>query len=154
MQRRYVHGLVSEIVVDREKAVIAGPRAAIAAAITSGNCKEGVRSFVREWRPLAAPWRSVFLSSLRSTQEKLAHRARFELATPRFIVWSFMLNINGLTKRACNIPSWGCLGSPPVTRQPHPITNQTGIYKTALDIYIRSWYVPISKSARGKNVGS
>lgn len=43
-------GLVSEIVADREKAVIAGPRAAIAAAITSGTCKEGVRSFVQEWR--------------------------------------------------------------------------------------------------------
>ncbi len=50
MQRRYVHGLVSEIVVDREKAVIAGPKAAIAAAITSGAYKSEVRSFVREWR--------------------------------------------------------------------------------------------------------
>ncbi|HEY5237419.1 MAG TPA: recombinase family protein [Rhizomicrobium sp.] len=50
MQRRYIHGLVSEIVVDREKAVISGPRAAIAAAITAGTHNSEVRSFVREWR--------------------------------------------------------------------------------------------------------
>jgi hypothetical protein len=50
VQRRYVHGLVSEIVVDREKAVISGPRAAIAAAVTAGAYNGEVRSFVREWR--------------------------------------------------------------------------------------------------------
>lgn len=50
MQRRYVHGLVSEIRVDREKAVIAGPSAALAAAVTAGTYKSEVRSFVREWR--------------------------------------------------------------------------------------------------------
>ena len=50
LQRRYVRGLVSEIVVDREKAVISGPKAVIAAAITSGDIKSEVPSFVREWR--------------------------------------------------------------------------------------------------------
>ena len=46
MQRRNVHGLVSEILVDREKAVLSGPKAAIAAQVPNGE----VRSFVREWR--------------------------------------------------------------------------------------------------------
>ena len=50
VQRRYVRGLVSEIVVDREKAIIAGPKAAIGAAITSGDLKSEVRTSVREWR--------------------------------------------------------------------------------------------------------
>jgi site-specific DNA recombinase len=50
LQRRYVHGLVSQIVVDKEKAVISGPKAAIAAAITAGTCQPEVRSLVREWR--------------------------------------------------------------------------------------------------------
>ena len=50
VQRRYVRGLVSEIVVDREKAIVSGPKAAIAAAITAGEVKGEVRSFVREWR--------------------------------------------------------------------------------------------------------
>ena len=51
LQKRYVHGLVSEIVVDRNKAVISGPPAAIAAAITAGALDGGVRTSVREWRP-------------------------------------------------------------------------------------------------------
>jgi site-specific DNA recombinase len=50
LQRRYVHGLVSEIVVDREKAVISGPKASPAAAITAGAHNGEVRTFVREWR--------------------------------------------------------------------------------------------------------
>lgn len=50
MQRRYVRGLVSKIVVDRDKAIITGPRAAIAAAITSGEVTSAVPTFVREWR--------------------------------------------------------------------------------------------------------
>ena len=50
MQRHYLHGLVSQIIVDREKAVISGPKAAIAAAVTSGDVKTEVRTFVREWR--------------------------------------------------------------------------------------------------------
>lgn len=51
LQRRYVHGLVSEIVVDRDKAVISGPHAAIAAAVTSGALEKEVRSFVRDGAP-------------------------------------------------------------------------------------------------------
>jgi site-specific DNA recombinase len=50
MQRRYVHGLVSEILVDREKAVISGPKATIATAIAVQALNGEVRSFVREWR--------------------------------------------------------------------------------------------------------
>jgi len=51
LQKRYVHGLVSEIVVDREKAVISGPRAAIAAAVSAPDGPPGgVRSSIREWR--------------------------------------------------------------------------------------------------------
>ena len=50
LQRRYVRGLVSEIIVDRDKAVISGPKAAIAAAITAGDIKTEVLSSVREWR--------------------------------------------------------------------------------------------------------
>ena len=50
LQRRYVRGLVSDIVVNREKAVITGPQAAVAAAVTSGALEAEVRSSVREWR--------------------------------------------------------------------------------------------------------
>ncbi|HWY13680.1 MAG TPA: recombinase family protein [Rhizomicrobium sp.] len=50
MQRRYVHGLVSEIRVDSERATISGPRAAIAAAATSGELNGTVPIFVRDWR--------------------------------------------------------------------------------------------------------
>jgi hypothetical protein len=50
VQRRYVRGLVSEIVVDKETAVISGPPAAIAAAVTSGALNGEVRGLEREWR--------------------------------------------------------------------------------------------------------
>lgn len=50
IQRRYVHGLVSDIRVDAEKVVISGSRAAIATALTSGQLAGTVPSFVREWR--------------------------------------------------------------------------------------------------------
>lgn len=52
LQRRYVRGLVSDIVVDREKAVISGSPAAIAAVVTSGKLEGEVRSSVRGWRAL------------------------------------------------------------------------------------------------------
>lgn len=51
LQKRYVHGLISEIVVDRDKAIISGPPAAIAAAITAGVLDGGVRTSVRGWCP-------------------------------------------------------------------------------------------------------
>jgi hypothetical protein len=50
MQRRYVRGVVSSIVVDREKAIISGPKAAIAAVVTAGAVNDVVRTSVREWR--------------------------------------------------------------------------------------------------------
>jgi DNA invertase Pin-like site-specific DNA recombinase len=50
LQRRYVRGLVSNIVVDRERAIISGPNAAIAAAVTSGELAGGVLTSIREWR--------------------------------------------------------------------------------------------------------
>lgn len=50
MQRHYVHGLVTQIVVDKEKAVMSGPKAAIAAAVTAPDKMGEVRTFVREWR--------------------------------------------------------------------------------------------------------
>ncbi|HEY1613372.1 MAG TPA: recombinase family protein [Rhizomicrobium sp.] len=50
LKRRYVQGLVSEIVVSREKAIITGPRAAIAATVTAGDLSGAVRTSVREWR--------------------------------------------------------------------------------------------------------
>jgi len=50
LQKRYVHGLVSEIVVDREKAVISGPREAVAAAVSAPDKLGGVLGSVREWR--------------------------------------------------------------------------------------------------------
>ena len=37
LRRRYVQGLVSEIIVDREKAIVTGPRSAIAAAVRAGS---------------------------------------------------------------------------------------------------------------------
>ena len=52
LRKRYVHGLVSDIVVDREKAVIAGPPAAIVAAVTARALNGDVRTSVREWRAL------------------------------------------------------------------------------------------------------
>jgi hypothetical protein len=50
LKRRYVHGLVSDIIVNREKALITGPRAAIAATVTAGDVDGAVRTSVREWR--------------------------------------------------------------------------------------------------------
>jgi hypothetical protein len=50
LQKRYVQGLVSEIVIDGEKATISGPPLAIAAAVTAPDRLGEVRSFVREWR--------------------------------------------------------------------------------------------------------
>ena len=50
MRRRYVRGLVSQIVVDKKKAVISGPNAALAAAVTTERLNGEVRTFVREWR--------------------------------------------------------------------------------------------------------
>ncbi|HEV2563442.1 MAG TPA: recombinase family protein [Rhizomicrobium sp.] len=50
LQKRYVQGLVSEIVIDGEKATISGPPLALAAAVTAPDKLGEVRSFVREWR--------------------------------------------------------------------------------------------------------
>ena len=50
LQKRYVQGLVSQIVVDGQKAVISGPPLAIAAAVTTPDKLGEVRTFVREWR--------------------------------------------------------------------------------------------------------
>jgi site-specific DNA recombinase len=50
LQRRYVRGLVSEIIVDREKAVITGPQEALATAVSAGAFPDKVRTFEREWR--------------------------------------------------------------------------------------------------------
>ena len=49
LQKRYVHGLVSKIVVSREKAVVSGPPQALAAAASDPERLSGVRGFVREW---------------------------------------------------------------------------------------------------------
>jgi len=50
LKRRYVRGLVSDIIVNREKTIISGPRAAIAATVTAGDLDGKVRTFVRDWR--------------------------------------------------------------------------------------------------------
>jgi len=50
LQRRYVRGLVSEIIVGREQAVISGPQDAVAATVSSGSFSGEVRTFIREWR--------------------------------------------------------------------------------------------------------
>ncbi len=50
VQRRYIHGMGTGTAVDREKAVISGSKAMIAAAITSGTHNAEVRTSVREWR--------------------------------------------------------------------------------------------------------
>jgi site-specific DNA recombinase len=50
-QRRYVHGLVSTILVGAEKTVISGSHETLAAALTAQSQTAGeVRSFAREWR--------------------------------------------------------------------------------------------------------
>ena len=58
LQRRYVRGLVGDIVVDRDKAVISGTDAAIAAAVTTGTLENDVRSSGRKWRTRrdSNPW--------------------------------------------------------------------------------------------------
>ena len=66
VQRRYVRGLISEIVVDSDKAVVCGPKAAIAAAITAGEIKSEVRSSVREWRALGESNPSCKIENLES----------------------------------------------------------------------------------------
>jgi hypothetical protein len=80
LQKRYVHGLVSEIVVDREKAVILGPREALAAAVSAPDKLGGVLGSVREWRSAqsgrhAAPCASQVLEKF------------FEGCTPEFPVY-------------------------------------------------------------------
>ena len=50
LQKRYVQGLVTEIIVDRSTATISGPPLALAAAVASPDKLGEVRSFVREWR--------------------------------------------------------------------------------------------------------
>ncbi|MDB5397578.1 MAG: hypothetical protein JWM91_5084 [Rhodospirillales bacterium] len=49
-QRRYVRGLVSNIVVNRELAVITGPRAALASYASNPDRIPAVPGLVREWR--------------------------------------------------------------------------------------------------------
>lgn len=49
-QRRYVRGLVSNIVVNRELAVITGPQAAIASYASNPDTIPMVPGLVREWR--------------------------------------------------------------------------------------------------------
>lgn len=49
-QRRYVQGLVSDIVVEHERIVMRGSKAAIASAISSKSGPDGVLTSIREWR--------------------------------------------------------------------------------------------------------
>ena len=50
LKRRYLRGLVSEIILSREKAVVTGPSSAIAATVTSGDFDGPVLTSIREWR--------------------------------------------------------------------------------------------------------
>ena len=50
LQKRYVRGLVTEIVVNSETATISGQPLALAAAVASPDSLGEVRSFEREWR--------------------------------------------------------------------------------------------------------
>lgn len=50
LQKRYVHGLVTEIVVNSETVTISGQPLALAAAVASPDKLGEVRSFEREWR--------------------------------------------------------------------------------------------------------
>lgn len=50
LRKNYVRGIVSEIIVDRDKATISGPKAAIASALSNLKAPEPVRSFDRNWR--------------------------------------------------------------------------------------------------------
>jgi site-specific DNA recombinase len=66
LQRRHVHGLVSDILVDREKAVVAGPKDALALAVSSRAFNGEVRSSVREWRALGESNPSCKIENLES----------------------------------------------------------------------------------------
>ena len=50
LKRRYLRGLVSHIILNREKAIITGPSSAIAASLTSGDFDAPILTSVREWR--------------------------------------------------------------------------------------------------------
>lgn len=50
LQKRYIHGLVTEVVVNSETATISGQPLALAAAIASPDKLGDVRSFEPEWR--------------------------------------------------------------------------------------------------------
>lgn len=50
LQRSYVRGLVSKIVINKERAIVSGPSAAVAAAMTSPDKLGEVRTFDRKWR--------------------------------------------------------------------------------------------------------
>ena len=51
LQRRYVRGLVSEIMVNRKTATISGPRSALASLVSNPIHLGDVPGSVREWRP-------------------------------------------------------------------------------------------------------
>jgi len=51
LKRRYVRGLVSGIILNREKAIITGPSSAIAATVTSGDFDGPVLTSVRTGAP-------------------------------------------------------------------------------------------------------
>jgi hypothetical protein len=50
MTRRYLRGLVSEVILSRDKAIVTGPSSAIAATVTSGEFDTPVLTSAREWR--------------------------------------------------------------------------------------------------------
>ncbi|HEX9159436.1 MAG TPA: hypothetical protein VF835_04340, partial [Rhizomicrobium sp.] len=50
LKRRYLRGLVSNIVLNREKAIVTGPSSVIAASVTSGDLDTPVLTSVRDWR--------------------------------------------------------------------------------------------------------
>src|SRR5579864_1402226 len=50
LKRRYLRGLVSGIILNREKAFITGPSSAIAATVTSGDFDGPGLTSVRDWR--------------------------------------------------------------------------------------------------------
>lgn len=66
LKRRYLRGLISGIVVDAHKAVISGPPAAIAAAVTAPDHLDEVRTSVREWRALGESNSSCKIENLES----------------------------------------------------------------------------------------
>jgi site-specific DNA recombinase len=66
LQRRYVRGLVSEIVVSKELATISGPHAAIAACASDPARLGVVPGSIREWRALGESNPSCKIESLES----------------------------------------------------------------------------------------